>query len=470
LDYLASCVIGTGGNWQIIIDSMTLLHEGQYLINTSSAIVQLSTIGVYAMDAAGLEDTFSASTIDGDLAASLSTVDPSLATHVHIDFTPPVVTFNSSPASRIAGTITDDFELGTLTINIQDLTDPASSYFNGDPNSRDPFNSSVPLEVNIPIGSGTSSPWQYDDTILQAGHTYLITATAVDSVNNSTTTTFGFGLPPALLTNASAMYPAQNESLNWGNEESAIIQYSDENYDPSSCAQLVNDSGEAHHFTVDSQNGDVYPTIDPSRPDCGVAVNIVANLTQCQFFDTIRVYDNGQIIGSLLVQILIPNGEEVVSSSEDPITWGYVDPFTRQFTQNWHYLIQLTGRTSGMVLNTSPYAAYETLNVKPLVYGGVTLPPCESALPVATQGFPVLNNLITDNYGFTNVITYPIVDNFFSLTGTHSTYCGEDDRQHYHVYACEVPVYPIAIDVQKSIAHPEFLSVLRTETYDPNTP
>ena len=184
------------GSWEIDLDSNTIFSLA---VSTG-----LTTIGFDAEDL--LQNTVVPSPREGYAIS----VNPSLARQVYIDTAPPVVTFDQGSSSTsvstivttlsvISGVITDNFQLGSLTISIQDLTDPASSYWMESGGGG--FKSSVPIDISIHIETGNgaiSSTWRYTgigDTFRTPGHAYSVLATAVDSVNNTSKTTLSLSLP-----------------------------------------------------------------------------------------------------------------------------------------------------------------------------------------------------------------------------------------------------------------------------------
>lgn len=452
----------TANNWTVTLDTTSLLAAA-----STSGVVSL---GFYAIDPLSNIVTFS--TGYQQFENAYTTLDPKLVRNFVVDSKAPNVTFDLGDSTTvttltaISGTVTDNIQLGSLTLYIQDLTDPASSYWSD--SLVIGFQSGAAHPISIPINSGkgaVSSAWSYagiSDTFMASGHSYLVTAIAADSVNNISTTTLTVSIPQAAqLTEASAMLPESNETLQFDPPGSFVIQYSSTNLSPSYCGHLSNESGAPHSYRVDSVDNVVKPSLDPTPPaGCDVAVKIVANIEACLPSAVVRVFDNEQLIGTLPGTILIPTSESgALIDKGTPIVRSSFSQ--NRFAQLWTYGITLSGNSPSM--NLAGEGGSEKIFARPLVGALAGYPRCTANPNVLrNQGitgsgpsFTVLSgNKFPDAIGFD-----PQINNFIDLPGglfseffnSVKILCGNDLRQHYFIHACEVPQEPTAIDIQLNV-------------------
>jgi hypothetical protein len=141
------------------------------------------------------------------------------------------------------------------------------------------------------------------------------------------------------------------------------------------------------------------------------------------------------------------------------------------FTQTWDYTIKLSGTSGpdGTAMDLTGAKASEKIFSLP---GGLgSYPPCTNGPPDPSKikdfSFNP-GNIFTDTYGYDDPI--PIPSGPYLALSQQVLLCVNDLRQHYHLYACEIPGRPRTIDIQLNVSNPGVLSVFRGEVNDVNSP
>jgi hypothetical protein len=450
--------------WSVTLDPGALL--ALVSIQASSGPV---TVGIEATDILGNVVTYSNTKYYG---TSYVTVDPTLAGNFIIDYVPPVVTFDLGTSttvttfSAISGLVTDNFQLGTLSISIQDTTGGSSSYWNAVSSS---FQSGNLIQIPITINSGpgvTSSRWRYagfNDGKITPGHTYLVSAYAADSVNNVSTTTLTMYTSELVDAVAEPPIRSQHTQNVTFSPAAFVAQYSPTSI--SVCAKVADGSIlDFSQLTVKSALGAITANIS-SLSGCDFGIQISANLSQCVLSDIVQVFYQGQLVGELPGHILIPTSETVIRSYPGLRNGDSYAGLFHYVTRQRTYEIAIVGPSFGGVsMDLTGATFHEEIHPRPITIAGIVYPQCtnDEKAPLSDT-FSFANQGIEDTYGPHDMISLRQRQILRPEPG--GIECGREVGQTYYVNTCAIPSPPSFIDMRYWLLSPDdFLIMNRVES------